>query len=1230
MNSNYKDTRDPSNIDSSKLKLIGYYKSDSPKLNAESIYIDEACELAKLLGDSFYASECICSLDEEFYSELLHSIMIFKNYHGHLFAYLPTIGIAIISEVQFNRESIILVPAEYKMYFTPGDAFTSEQNQLSESQLTKKVGITKVTLDVIRTVRKDELVHYEVSYGGSLCYVRLFPFQIEMMNRGIIKKQVACFYQGLDQYGAPRLAQDRDELIDELYEEDTVHNFSYMRTEIDYHKETNCEYHLLRDSYGLKHRLYADLPEDHMIPGTRIEVYVCGINKRSKTLILSIFNPNIDRLERIFFSADTVFEEIGETDNKELYFDCYFNIDEKHISKLYRDLINQYKGEQNLWLFTYMNILDTIVVGNCIRKHQIEELAIVCEIMIKLQEWMLEGSTFLDLFGEKTKATTITKLTAQIQKFNRLLLGIDVVRKGEQNKYISDIIVSIQKSGRIAIRREERLEVMINILRIYPEYFTQDIESTCQLINALLNIEEGIGRFEVDFLSSRLNYYIEADVRKMRSGTLRSNEIDTTQTLLINEVLSLLCMKVMIHTSDKYANELEARTSKARFFRFLSFVSSEDMQPTILKAGVDALVGVIDSNSIFTWENAKNINPIALCNLTAQATVLDCNTDNDFYHMKSTGKTGIIRLDPTGFTIIPYKQCVNNFRLNSEFMDDIKVMHRLETLPIKLGTMFNISTLNMDIDPVEQFLLWKAVSKHPENLTHCSDLYLPQIGDRVKVCVKEQNQSEKLKYMLFVTLVDNQYSSVDGILTPKDITGKWIGDTRKLFNVGQVFYAEVCNITPEGKYQFSIRKEIDKYSTSTSSVEDDLKHIIKSSGNTNDYTMLSNSFVQELILLVDMQIRKEINATNRLTLIGYAYCLSALASDPKSYYYDFLLRYYAAIDKFITNEHKDVTIKFHDTTNNLFANIANKRRLVELLSYANSQETEGIQSLQQLVTEEADNDAGKLAAMLITYIYAIKAGFSAVTLVGIKNEINSYVGNTVKLDLSALNSDGEDSKLPAKESVVIDKTENPDIIENEEQADNNIEEVVTETVIHARSVKCAEVQKPLRLNIFNDGSMIVVEDSPKSERYNPVLEIFIPSYALDGVLILVNNEGGISQIKVQDIASAELLTKFTSKVNPYKLSNYFVVPSDCIIGTIITSKKGKFIEAHNSIDLPTSNLLQPEYTQSKNVAIIRHQPFILPESWEIHGLNDFMGKCIESNDVPEMIIQGLQSYGVFI
>lgn len=1226
-------TNDINNTEFCKLKLIGYYKSLTPKLHQEYTHVEDANKLAKLLGISFSSVETLSTLPPDFLHDLLHSVLVFKNYQGHLFAYLPATGVARISDVIYNKRAITAPPAEYKFYFAPGDPFVSQNYSRNLAESPKTGSMTKVTLDVIRIVRIDDYLHFEVSYSGLLCYVRLLPFQVEMRERLSTIQQITCVYQGLDEDGIPKLVQDRSTLIDELYEADTVHTFTYLRSDFDYKNESTIEYHIVRDSYGLKHRLYSYLPEDKKIPGNKIDLYVKSINSKYKTLELCLFNAKLQ--EKVFYDAEKVFEEIEELDNKEQFFDCYLKeTDSNKVLKLQRDLIGQYNGESNLWLFTYMNILDSNVIGTCIRLNQMEELAIVCQIMIKLQEWMIEGSTFLDLFSDDTKATTIAKSTSQIQKYTRLLLAIDVIRKGDQYKYISDIIQSIRKSGRIAIRREERIEVMINILRIYPDYIAQDIEATSLLTEALLNLEEGITKREIDFISSHLDYYVEANIRKMRTGTIRSNEIDTTQTLLIHEVLALLCIIVMIHSHERYKNELEARAHKARFFRFLSFVCSEEMQPVMLKAGVDALVGVIDTSNIFTWDNARNINPITLSNLTAQAAVLDSNTDNDYYFMKSIGKTGIIHLDPTGFTIVPYKQCLLNYKNCPDFTEEIRAIHHLETLPLKLGTMFNIPELAMPSDAVEQFLLWGAISKHPENLAENKELPVPKIGDRVLVSVKKQTQPDKLKYMLFVTVTDKRFTSVDGIITPKDITGKWVEDTRTLFKEGQIFYADVCNATADGRYQFSIRREVDKYATTISRVEDDVKNIVKRSDNLDNLTPLSNSFIQELILLIDMRIRREVNPKHRLTLIGYAYCLSALASDPKSYYYDFLLRYYAAIDKFVTNEHKDIEIKFHDTINSKFHNIDNKRRLVELLSYVNSQDTDGLQVLQTLVEEKADSDAGKLAAMLVAYIYAQKAGFSAAVMAEIKDEINKFVCNSDKLDLSALNEDeSEDSEEEEQTNNDANEKTLPEDNEPEEApTEDATQEEKNETYADLPDKESVPVATPqaLRLNVFDDGSLMLQEDSPKTEKRNALLEISIPTYARDGIMLLVNNDGGIGKVAIQDIAGLDLEQKMDSKIYPHMLSNHFVVPNECFVGSIINSQEERYIEIYNTEDLPTSHIMRIDYKNQESISGERHQPFILPFGCEIEGISDCMNRSIKRSDIPQTVIEGLRSYGVFI
>lgn len=1098
--------------------------------------------------------------------------------------------------------------------------------------------ISKVTLDIRRTIRKDDAhYYYEVSFGGSLCYVRLYPFQEDMLDVYAYRKQVSCVYHGLNEYdGTPKLSQDRNALIDELYEEDTVHEFVYLRTETDYNSESQVEYHLLSDSFGLKHRFYAYLPDYLRVQGAKIKVYIRGINPKTKILLLSLYDSRRDNQGREWYDAEKVFDDINEKDSKEHFFDAYLDANTKCLSKIYYDLVGQYKGKSNLWLFTYMNFLESDVLRECYSHRDLEELASLCNLVIKIQTWMVEGSSFLDLFGEETRETTLTKAIRQITKYQRLLLAIDVVRNAKQYQYIGDIVSSLKKSGRLVVDREERQEVMINILRIFPEYISKDVESASDLIDCLINLEDEVGQSELTFIAHKLHVLVELNIKKIRKGTIRSNEIDTSQTLLIREVLMFLCLLVIIYSSKKYPDEIQARICKARFFRFLSFLCPKSVQPVVIKAGVDALVGVIDCGNIFTFDNVKSINPLVLSNLTAQATVLDCNTENDYYFLKTKGKTGIIRLDATGFTVVPYKHCLANIRSSNSVFDMIKVFHHLEALPLKLGTMYDIRPLSLDRGAVHQFLLWSDISKNPANLVTSSILPKPRIGDLVRVYVKEQNQPDKLKYLLFVIVRDKKYAAVDGVITPKEITGKWVSDCRKLFKPGQSFYAKVCNINDEGKYQFSIREEVDEYAAVYSTVEDDVQNIVLKDTPLEKVLMLPKEFIQELILLVDMRIRKEENTSNKLVLIGYAHILSALLSDPKSYYYDFLLRYYAVIEQFVTDKYKDVDIKFHDTINNCFVNIGNKRKLVELLSFVDNQSQDGLHALQTLANEESGNDVGKLSALLIAYINAMKDNLSTEVIVGLRNEINSLVSNPDELDLSALHEEEEEESADLESADLVEECDDEVLFENEEvyeTADQCKAEIADDRAVSdiaSTSIVQEDEAIPLKLNIFEDGSIMMTEDLPCSGGVESLLQIEIPIYALDGFLLLMDTEGGLCKVLVKDIVNLGVKCKQCSTLNPFKLSNYFVVPNDCLVGVQSLDTSAKYMCIYKSDDISSSSILRPLFTKHRGKKMSNYQPFILPMELEKCFSNDWWGKNISSSKIPTKTVDLLKSFEVYI
>ena len=251
---------------------------------------------------------------------LLNTELIFENAYGRIVSFYANDKIVKISDVEYNSKLIKKPLQEYQRTFTPGEPFTpsSLKNEHNET----KREVTKVAVAIKQLVNIEGYYYYELLYAGNTCYVKLLPFEIQILDNIKQRKTLECVYLGLDENGVPRLVQDRSSYIDDLYEEDTVQSFYYVNSAYETHGDTSKEYHLVRDSYGLKHRLYANLSEEEKFSGNKFELYIKRIDPRTKKLSLTFYNPNLDRGVKEWYSAERIFSEINETDNKEQYFDC--------------------------------------------------------------------------------------------------------------------------------------------------------------------------------------------------------------------------------------------------------------------------------------------------------------------------------------------------------------------------------------------------------------------------------------------------------------------------------------------------------------------------------------------------------------------------------------------------------------------------------------------------------------------------------------------------------------------------------------------------------------------------------------------------------------------------------------------------------------------------------------------------------------------------------------------
>ena len=130
----------------------------------------------------------------------------------------------------------------------------------------------------------------------------------------------------------------------------------------------------------------------------RIEFWIKHIHTETKLRKL-IYRENPEEYkDRAWFSADRVFDEIGEAENMHIYFDEIIDNAKNHTCEELEDLVDKYIKEDNRWIFSYMNYIDKILIRYYIQEHQLEELSSICPIMLNIQECLVGKSNYLANF----------------------------------------------------------------------------------------------------------------------------------------------------------------------------------------------------------------------------------------------------------------------------------------------------------------------------------------------------------------------------------------------------------------------------------------------------------------------------------------------------------------------------------------------------------------------------------------------------------------------------------------------------------------------------------------------------------------------------------------------------------------------------------------------------------------------------------------------------------------
>lgn len=143
----------------------------------------------------------------------------------------------------------------------------------------------------------------------------MLPYEVSLFKHSREKKRITCLYKGFNEDGTHHLIQDKGTQIMELYEPDTVQPFKYYFSREATNKYgEKFVYHVFIDEYGIKHSFYGELTLQQRKKGTETLFYIKGINQKSKTLNLAIYDPSIKHFwKRRYDAYKSKDERNGET-----------------------------------------------------------------------------------------------------------------------------------------------------------------------------------------------------------------------------------------------------------------------------------------------------------------------------------------------------------------------------------------------------------------------------------------------------------------------------------------------------------------------------------------------------------------------------------------------------------------------------------------------------------------------------------------------------------------------------------------------------------------------------------------------------------------------------------------------------------------------------------------------------------------------------------------------------
>jgi len=312
--------------------------------------------------------------------------------------------------------------------------------------------------------------YYVIVIDNKECWIKMLPFEIYQNTK---KNIIRCEYRGVDSYGSHIFIEDKLSLLYELYKEKEEYDFNYVKEGIDME---GTHFSVLKDKYGLVHRLYEKLPSNQKNKETPIKCRINSIDKTQKALILQVIEatnancmenniPNINDVTVIAWIDETaLFKYINK---KTLIDDYFYNIIHLSEDVYLKNTINLYQSKNNKWIVCYINYLDKRYKYILIQKGNLYELAEFADLMICLINWT---RTF--------KISKIKKIP-QLKKYEGLQKAIKILQTNSLSNYKETLIGTENTIS--------EMSTLFGLFEIDPCFFSENFSFYREVCKMLYN-----------------------------------------------------------------------------------------------------------------------------------------------------------------------------------------------------------------------------------------------------------------------------------------------------------------------------------------------------------------------------------------------------------------------------------------------------------------------------------------------------------------------------------------------------------------------------------------------------------------------------------------------------------------------------------------------------------------------------------------------------------------------